>query len=37
MKFLSFSFKQEPIWIWVFSLAPALLGLVVLLTVLLLR
>jgi hypothetical protein len=31
MKLYSFSFKSEPIWILIFSLAPAALGLLVLL------
>ncbi|MGH9962014.1 MAG: hypothetical protein ACREBC_33610 [Pyrinomonadaceae bacterium] len=37
MKLIQFSFKSEPIWMLVFSLAPALVGLVFLLLVLLLR
>ena len=26
---LRFSFKLEPIWIWVFSLAPVVIGLII--------
>jgi len=37
MSLIKFSFKLEPIWIWVFSLAPALIGLVVLALLSLLR
>jgi hypothetical protein len=37
MKLSSFSFKREPAWIWVFSLAPAALGLLILIVLLLLR
>jgi hypothetical protein len=29
MSLIKFSFKLEPIWIWVFSLAPAVIGLLV--------
>ncbi len=29
MKLSSFSFKREPMWIWVFSLAPAVVGLLI--------
>ena len=29
MKQIKFSFKSEPMWIWVFSLAPVVLGLLV--------
>lgn len=35
MKPFRFSFKAEPIWIWVFSLAPAVVGLLVALFVIL--
>jgi hypothetical protein len=37
MKLIQFSFKREPIWMLVFSLAPAVLGLLILLLALLLR
>ena len=37
MKLAQFSFKREPIWMLLFSLAPAALGLLVLLVALLLR
>lgn len=37
MKPLRFSFKSEPIWMLLFSLGPATLGLLVLLVVLILR
>jgi hypothetical protein len=37
MSLIKFSFKLEPIWIWVFSLAPAVIGLVVLALLWLLR
>jgi hypothetical protein len=37
MSLFKFSFKLEPIWIWVFSLAPAVLGLLVALALWLLR
>ena len=37
MKLYQFSFRREPIWMLVFSLAPAILGLLVLLVVLLIR
>lgn len=37
MKPFGFSFKSEPIWILVFSLGPAALGLIVVLVLLLLR
>lgn len=29
MKLIEFSFKREPIWMWVFSLAPAVLGILI--------
>jgi hypothetical protein len=34
---LNFSFKREPIWMWLFSLLPAVLGLLAMLIVLLFR
>ena len=37
MSLIKFSFKLEPIWIWVFSLAPAVIGLLVLLVLWLIR
>jgi hypothetical protein len=37
MKLTNFSFKREPIWMWVFSLAPAVLGLLAMLVVSILR
>jgi hypothetical protein len=37
MKLFDFSFKREAVWMVAFSLAPALLGLCILLLVLLLR
>jgi len=37
MSLIKFSFKLEPIWIWVFSLAPAVIGLLVFLVLWLLR
>jgi hypothetical protein len=37
MKLLSFSFKREAMWMLFFSFAPAALGLLILLVVLLLR
>ena len=37
MSVIKFSFKLEPIWIWVFSLAPAVIGLLVALALWLLR
>jgi hypothetical protein len=37
MSLIKFSFKLEPIWIWVFSLAPAVIGLLVALVLWLLR
>ncbi len=37
MKLWGFSFKSEPIWMLVFSLGPAALGLLILLLVLALR
>jgi hypothetical protein len=37
MKLIRFSFKSEPIWMFLFSLAPAVLGLLVILLALLLR
>ena len=36
-KLFSFSFKSEPIWMLMFSFAPAVLGLLILLVVVLLR
>jgi hypothetical protein len=33
MKFLAFSFKNEAVWIMVFSAAPAIIGVLTLLTV----
>ena len=37
MKFIRFSFKSEPIWMIVFTLVPAVVGLLILLLALLLR
>ena len=37
MRWINFSFKWEPVWILVFSLGPAALGLLIVLVVLLLR
>lgn len=37
MKVIRFTFKSEPIWMLVFSLAPMVLGLLVFLLALLLR
>lgn len=37
MKLSSFSFKREPRWIWLFSLAPAVLGLIGVIAIMLLR
>ena len=37
MSLIKFSFKLEPIWIWVFSLAPAVIGLLVFVVLWLLR
>jgi len=37
MKLTDFSFKREPLWILVFSLGPAALGLLVVLVLTLLR
>jgi len=37
MKLGGFSFRREPMWIWVFSLAPVALGLLVFAALLLLR
>jgi hypothetical protein len=37
MNFPQFSFKAEPIWILLFALAPAALGLLIYLVLLLLR
>jgi hypothetical protein len=37
MKVPQFSFKSEPLWIWLFSLMPALFSLLILLIVLLFR
>jgi len=37
MKLTDFSFKREPLWILVFSLGPAALGLLVVLIVWLMR
>jgi len=37
MKQIKFSFEREPVWIWVFSLLPAVGGLIVVLVLLLLR
>jgi hypothetical protein len=37
MKVSLFSFKREPMWIWVFSLGPAAFGLLVFAVLLLLR
>jgi len=37
MKLIEFSFKREPKWMWVFSVAPAVLGLLGGLVVWLLR
>jgi len=37
MKPFTFSFKREPVWILIFSLAPAALGLLILLFVVMLR
>ena len=34
---LNFSFKREPMWIWVLSLGPAVIGLLVVLVIVLLR
>jgi hypothetical protein len=32
-----FSFKREPMWIWIFSLGPAVVGVLAILIVLLIR
>jgi hypothetical protein len=37
MKLINFSFKREPVWMLVFSLAPAVGGLLVLVVLLVLR
>lgn len=37
MKYLGFTFKNEPIWMLALSLGPALIGALILLTVLALR
>jgi hypothetical protein len=37
MKVPQFSFKYEPLWIWLFSLLPAVFSLLVILIVLLFR
>jgi len=37
MKLTKFSFEREPIWIWVFSLGSAVLGLLIALVVMLMR
>jgi len=37
MKLSQFTFKREPMWIGVFSLAPVVIGLLVIVVLLLLR
>jgi hypothetical protein len=34
MKLSNFSFKREPMWIWIFSVGPAVIGLLVVVLVL---